>query len=212
MSTFDPYKILQVDPEADTDVVQAAYRRLASRYHPDRGGGPDAEARMVLLNRAWEIVSDPARRAELDRARRAAGGGAAKDPFPMSWQSVTSDPTGVTTARAGAMAAEAATTFTSGRSTFGSGYDPAAMGAADHPGAAGPPPGNASGPVLTFGRYAGWSLGEIARRDVGYLEWLDRMPIGRPFREPIDAILRANGRRRSPAAEARERRGLFRRR
>jgi len=38
------------------------------------------------------------------------------------------------------------------------------------------------------------------------------MPIGRPYRDEIDAILRSAGRRRSADAEATERRGLFRRR
>ncbi|HEY7132015.1 MAG TPA: hypothetical protein VH440_07170 [Candidatus Limnocylindrales bacterium] len=79
-------------------------------------------------------------------------------------------------------------------------------------GAAGPPPGDPSGTVLNFGRYAGWSLGEIARRDVDYVEWLDRMPIGRPYRDEIDALLRKAGRRRSAATESQDRRGLFRRR
>jgi hypothetical protein len=83
---------------------------------------------------------------------------------------------------------------------------------ADGTGAAGPPPGNPSGSVLTFGRYAGWSLGEIARTDLEYVEWLDRMPIGRSYRDEIDAILRRTGRRRSADVEATDRRGLFRRR
>jgi len=78
--------------------------------------------------------------------------------------------------------------------------------------AAGPPPGDPAGSVLTFGRYAGWSLGEIARRDLDYLEWLDRMPIGRSYRDEIDGILRRKGRRLSSAPEATDRRGLFRRR
>ena len=86
------------------------------------------------------------------------------------------------------------------------------MRTADGTGAAGPPPGNPSGAALNFGRYSGWSLGEIARRDLEYLEWLDRMPIGRPYRDEIDAILRQAGRRRSAAAEQTDRRGLFRRR
>jgi hypothetical protein len=66
--------------------------------------------------------------------------------------------------------------------------------------------------VLNFGRYAGWSLGEIARRDLEYIEWLDRTPIGRPYREEVDAILRQAGRRKSVEGEAADRRGLFRRR
>ena len=86
------------------------------------------------------------------------------------------------------------------------------MRTADAAGAAGPPPGNASGSVLNFGRYAGWSLGEIGRRDLEYIEWLDRMPIGRPYRDQVDRILRgAGGRRTAPIGDP-ERRGLFRRR
>jgi len=103
-------------------------------------------------------------------------------------------------------------TFTSGRSTIGGGYDPATMRAPNSHGAAGPAPGNPSGPALNFGRYAGWTIGEIGRTDPAYLEWLERTPIGRPFREAIDDFLRRAGRRRSPADEAHERHGLFRRR
>ena len=101
--------------------------------------------------------------------------------------------------------------WTSGRSTFGGGYDES-MRTADGDGAAGPPPGNASGSVLTFGRYSGWSLAEIARGDLEYIEWLDRTPIGRPYRDEIDTILRRAGRRKSAEVEPTGRRGLFRRR
>jgi curved DNA-binding protein CbpA len=101
--------------------------------------------------------------------------------------------------------------WTSGRSTVGGGYDPS-MRTADGDGAAGPPPGNPSGSVLNFGRYSGWSLGEIARGDLEYIEWLDRTPIGRPYREEIDGILRRTGRRRSAEIDPKDRRGLFRRR
>jgi hypothetical protein len=71
------------------------------------------------------------------------------------------------------------------------------MRAAEGLGAAGPPPGRPSGSVLNFGRYAGWSLGEIARHDLEYIEWLDRAPIGRNFRDEVDKLLRSSGRRRS---------------
>ncbi len=101
--------------------------------------------------------------------------------------------------------------WSSGRSSVGGGYDPS-MRTADGTGAAGRPPGNPSGSVMNFGRYSGWSLGEISRSNLEYLEWLDRMPIGRPYREEIDVILRQKGRRRSAEADKRERPGLFRRR
>ena len=56
-------------------------------------------------------------------------------------------------------------------------------------GAAGPPPGRPSGSVLDFGIFDGWSLGEIARRDRGYLGWLRDRPDGKPFRPEIDRLL-----------------------
>lgn len=190
MSESDPYKVLQVDPEAEDEVIQAAYRRLAQKYHPDRAPGADGAERMIAINAAWEVVGDPDRRAAFD-ARRASAT-SARHPEPRA-EDVSSD-------------------WTTGRSTAGGGYDAPTMRAADGLAAAGRPPGNPSGSVLVFGRYAGWSLGEIARKDLEYIEWLDRMPIGRPYREEIDAILRAAGRRRSATTEASERRGLFRRR
>ena len=51
----DPYKVLQVDPEAEDEVIAAAYRRLARKYHPDVGGGPEAAARMTALNAAYTL-------------------------------------------------------------------------------------------------------------------------------------------------------------
>jgi DnaJ-class molecular chaperone len=61
-------------------------------------------------------------------------------------------------------------------------------------GAAGPPPGNASGSVLDFGRYSGWSIGEIARKDADFLEWLYRTPTGRPYTAEIERVLKTLGR------------------
>jgi curved DNA-binding protein CbpA len=64
------YLVLQVDPSADEIVIQAAYRALARRYHPD-GVAPDA-ARMADLNRAYQLLRDPDARRRHD-AERAAG-------------------------------------------------------------------------------------------------------------------------------------------
>jgi hypothetical protein len=233
----DHYKTLQVDPEADPEVIQAAYRRLAQKFHPDRASGDDAAARMIAINAAWEVLRDPQRRAALDR-QRAAGqrgahpGTAAGAPGSSSHGRDASGPAGRPTGSAGssgwgpeAPAAHGGAArgtprppdtvspdWTSGRSTTGGGYDPSTMRAPEGHGAAGPPPGNPSGSVLTFGRYAGWSLGEVARVDVEYLEWLDRAPIGRAYRDELDPLLRRLGRRRSGRpGEGEARRGLFRR-
>ena len=54
---WDAYRILQVDPSAEGVVIQAAYRVLARRFHPD-GHEPDSH-RMAELNRAYAILRDP---------------------------------------------------------------------------------------------------------------------------------------------------------
>jgi curved DNA-binding protein CbpA len=67
-------------------------------------------------------------------------------------------------------------------------------------GAAGPPPGRPSGPRLDFGIFAGWSLGEIARRDPGYLVWLAERKEGRPYAEAIERIIAPMRERPHPRA------------
>lgn len=211
---IDPYKILQVDPEAEDEVIQAAYRRLARKYHPDLATAPDAAARMAAINAAWERIGEPPARAAYDRDRARATADSTTDrPQPTHPPAATG---AAGSARPGSAASPppaetVSRDWTSGRSTVGGGYDES-MRAADGFGAAGPPPGRPSGTVLNFGRYAGWSLGEVARADIEYVEWLDRAPIGRNYRAEIDGILRASGRRRSADADASDRRGLYRRR
>ncbi len=70
-------------------------------------------------------------------------------------------------------------------------YDRARRHAAvrDGTGGAGRPPGRPSGSVLDFGRHIGWSIGEIARVDPGYLQWLADRPEGQPYRKEIDPIM-----------------------
>jgi hypothetical protein len=46
---------------------------------------------------------------------------------------------------------------------------------------------------MRYGRYEGWSLGEIARVDRPFLEWLRRVPSGRQIRDDIDLALREGG-------------------
>jgi molecular chaperone DnaJ len=67
----------------------------------------------------------------------------------------------------------------------------------DGTGGAGRPPGRPSGSVLDFGRHIGWSLGEVARFDPGYLVWLAERPRGEPYREEIDGLLAGIGFRRN---------------
>jgi curved DNA-binding protein CbpA len=74
------------------------------------------------------------------------------------------------------------------------------VGARDGTGGAGRPPGRPSGSVLDFGRHIGWSLGEIARVDPGYLLWLAERPEGARYRAEIDSLLGRMGMRTPPAA------------
>lgn len=80
----------------------------------------------------------------------------------------------------------------------------------DGTGGAGPAPGRPTGSVLDFGRHLGWSIGEIARVDPGYLLWLEDRREGQPYLEEIDRTLRAVGIRREaeeqPASRSRGRR------
>ena len=229
MPDIDPYKILQVDSEAEDEVIQAAYRRLARKYHPDLATTSDAASRMAAINAAWELIGEPAKRQAFDRKRevlktaptpsgpdptRAGAGGGAEAGHPGSASgsgagasSSAAKPSSGTAPQPEAVSRD----WTSGRSTQGGGYEES-MHSADGFGAAGPPPGRPSGMVLNFGRYAGWSLGEVARTDLEYVEWLDRAPIGRNYRQEIDEILRKSGRRVAADAGETERRGLFRRR
>ena len=228
-SPIDAYKTLQVDPEAEDEVIQAAYRRLAQKYHPDRQPDDEGVERMVAINAAWELLRDPARRAAYDASRATASRPAApapSDPDPLGARRRRPLPDqprrGAPTAgqaqprpSAGGASRPPETVsrdWTSGRSGAGGGYDASTMRKTEGHGAAGPPPGNPSGTVLKFGRYMGWSIGEIARTDLEYLEWLDRMSIGRAYRDEIDQVLRRAGRRRSSTADAADRHGLFRRR
>lgn len=66
---LDYYRILQVHPKAEKEVIDAAYRRLASKYHPDVSKVSDAAERMKQINAAYEVLSDPDRRAAYDAAR-----------------------------------------------------------------------------------------------------------------------------------------------
>ena len=75
-TTLDPYATLGIPRDASEPQLKHAYRRLAKRYHPDLHPTAETTERMQRINEAWEIVSNPGRRARYDAdvaARGSAG-------------------------------------------------------------------------------------------------------------------------------------------
>ncbi|MBO0735700.1 MAG: DnaJ domain-containing protein [Alphaproteobacteria bacterium] len=63
-----PYEVLGVKPSASTEEIRQAYRKLAKQYHPDLNPGkPEAEARFKAVSAAYDLLSDPDKRARYDR-------------------------------------------------------------------------------------------------------------------------------------------------
>jgi curved DNA-binding protein CbpA len=138
----DPYKALQVLPTADQEVIRAAFRALAMKYHPDRDPSALAAKRMIELNRAFALVRTVEARAKFDRGQA--------------------------------------------RSTYD--FDPA-RSAKTTP----PPRSDRAGVRLQEGRYAGWTLRDLAKHDPDYLRWLSRHASGLRYRAEIKTILAAKG-------------------
>jgi curved DNA-binding protein CbpA len=139
---FDPYAVLQVVPTCEPEVVHAAFRALALKYHPDRDPSRRAERRMAELNRAYDLLRDDRQRARYDRSRR----------VTISGVSVAVSSPSVAPMRS-----------------------------------------REPGSVLTFGRYTGWGLRDLARHDPDYLLWLSRHSSGIRYRTEIYSILSSMG-------------------
>ncbi|HEY0264070.1 MAG TPA: molecular chaperone DnaJ [Granulicella sp.] len=85
MTKVDYYEVLSVTREASDQELKTAYRKLAMQYHPDRNpNNPEAEDKFKECSEAYQVLSDPEKRAAYDRYGHAAfqaGGPAAGNPF-----------------------------------------------------------------------------------------------------------------------------------
>ena len=71
---MDHYQTLGVSPQADDKEIKKAYRKLAGKHHPDKGGD---ENEFKKIQQAYETLSDPAKRQQYDNPNPFQGG----DPF-----------------------------------------------------------------------------------------------------------------------------------
>lgn len=86
----DYYEVLSVSRSASDDEIKRAYRKLAVKFHPDKNpDDPHAEERFKELGEAYDVLSDPDKRAAYDRFGHAAfsqgmpGRGGFHDPFDI---------------------------------------------------------------------------------------------------------------------------------
>lgn len=79
----DYYKILGVSKNASTDEIKRAYRKLAHKYHPDKGGGD--EAKFKEINEAYQVLSNPDKRARYDQFGSADFGSGGFSGGQQSW-------------------------------------------------------------------------------------------------------------------------------
>src|SRR5260221_3084126 len=90
----DFYEVLGVSRTCDDDDLKRAYRKLALKYHPDKNPDGEAEERFKEVNQAYQILSDPQRRAQYDRFGHAAfeqGGGPGGFDFAGGFDDIIGD-------------------------------------------------------------------------------------------------------------------------
>jgi molecular chaperone DnaJ len=81
----DYYQILGVNKKAPLDEIKKAYRKLAHKYHPDKGGD---EKKFKEINEAYQVLSDQKKRSQYDQFGQVFEGGVGPEPdtdFSWAW-------------------------------------------------------------------------------------------------------------------------------
>ncbi len=183
MAERSHYEIMMLHPTATTDVINAVYRTLAKQYHPDHAGAAGAE-KMAQLNEAYAILKDAQKRARYDEIL-----GLPSDddvPTPINGAARgTPGATSATTHNRQSMPGATNLKFEAGSWSVRPPSEPTPPPAPY--GEAGPPPSYlvARGSVISFGRYRGWTISQVAAYDRNYVEWLSRTMAGRTYRTEL---------------------------
>ena len=91
MEKRDYYEVLGVSKEASADEIKKAYRKKAMQYHPDRNpGDKEAEEKFKEAAEAYDVLSNPDKKARYDKFGHAGMGGEASDFSGMNFSDIFS--------------------------------------------------------------------------------------------------------------------------
>jgi curved DNA-binding protein CbpA len=210
------YEVMMLHPSATPEVITAVYRQLAKQHHPDHAGQA-SQQRMAEINEAFAILSNAEKRARYDEINGLAPEKPSSAATNGSSPSGATSAKPAASARPAA-AARSAASATNGSSPGPSSSSAASFSRQSAPGAtnlkyedgrwsvrdateptaapsqygeAGPPPRHppAKGRVISFGRYRGWTVSQVASYDRNYIEWLSRTMAGRTYQAELERVL-----------------------
>ena len=200
----DPYRVLDIRHDAPPEEIKRRWRELAREHHPDRAGADGEErerltTRMARINAAYDVLSDPVRRASYDstpHARRERyaesrrpGDDEVGPPPPPPTPPVTArfdtsasfQPRNSALRRHGARARHTTLAgqppldwraYRSGPDLRASAPNGPVLRRVDRSSIRLPSLDEAKATVLGFGRFHGRTLGEVAEREPTYIDWI----------------------------------------
>ena len=158
---FDAYGVLQIAPNAEDFILEAAYKAMARHFNPD--GPTPNPARLADVTHAYDLLKTSERRKRYDRLHRTrpVGPGVPGTPAP----------------RLNGDSPSPAAQALGGR-VPGPTEGPAGLATSDP-----------SMMTIDFGRYQGWTLKDLAKYDSDYLRFLSRHSSGVRYRNQIAQLI-----------------------